>query len=641
MSTSRSHLSSPITARALLLSVVALVVLLGTYSIASAVAPTVTGVSPASGPAGTVVTITGTDFTGATAVYFGIDAATPTSVTATKVTVTAPAHAPGLVNVTVQNGDGTSPVVAAGQFTYTTALPAVTGVSPASGPVGTLVTVTGTGFTGASSVSFGGTLTAPASVSAVQVTAFAPAHALGLVDIQITATAGTSPVVVADRFTYTSGQPAVTGVSPGSGTAGTLVTISGSGFTGATSVNFGASSSAPTSVTDIQITVIAPVHQVGQVDVFVTTPSGTSPAATAARFTYVAAGTPVVSAVSPSSGVAGTVVTITGTGFTGATAVAFGVASAAGNVLSDTLITITAPAHAAGVVAVTVTNPIGTSAPTPASQFTYTASSGPVITSVTPSSGPITGGTMVVITGSGFTGATAVVFGASSATFTVNGDGQIVATSPARAAGLVNVQVSTATNSSANSPSNRFTYLAIDVTVNGVNPSSGSSSGGTSVSISGSGFTGATSVSFGGVAAAFSVTSDTQLTALSPFHVVGTVDIRVSSPVGTSPNTSADNFTYTMDFCPEAPLWVNDLLYGSIGGGFYWDQISGQVWTGQRSWHLFSPQPLRLAPQPLWVNALSYGSAGGGFYWDPVSGQVWTAERGWHLYQAQSCIARP
>ncbi len=82
---------------------------------------------------------------------------------------------------------------------------------------------------------------------------------------------------------------------------------------------------------------------------------------------------------------------------------------------------------------------------------------------------------------------------------------------------------------------------------------------------------------------------------------------------------------------PKGPFWVNDLAYGSAGGGFYWDEVSNQVWTGERGWHSFGPQPARPA-SPLWVNELDYGSVGGGFYLDPVAGQVWTGERGWHLY---------
>ena len=175
-------------------------------------------------------------------------------------------------------------------------------------------------------------------------------------------------------------------------------------------------------------------------------------------------------------------------------------------------------------------------------------------------------------------------------------------------------------------------------------PNSGTTAGGTLVVISGVGFTGVTIVNFGGVGVLPTLVTDNEIRVISPAHPAGTVHLRITSTGGLSPETAGDDFTFVEPgpgFCPEIPLWVNDLLYGSPGGGFYWDQVSGQVWTGQRSWHLFAPQPARPAPQPLWVNALTYGSPGGGFYWDPVSGQVWTAQRGWHLYGAQGCIPRP
>src|SRR5207248_9321121 len=78
-----------------------------------------------------------------------------------------------------------------------------------------------------------------------------------------------------------------------------------------------------------------------------------------------------------------------------------------------------------------------------------------------PSSGPTTGGTSVTITGSRFTGATAVKFGANDATaFTVNSDAQITATSPAGVAGVVDVTVTTASGPSAIGTNDKFTYVA-------------------------------------------------------------------------------------------------------------------------------------------------------------------------------------
>lgn len=83
---------------------------------------------------------------------------------------------------------------------------------------------------------------------------------------------------------------------------------------------------------------------------------------------------------------------------------------------------------------------------------------GPIVTAISPSSGPPTGGTSVTITGAGFTGATAVNFGsAPAATFTVNSDTQATAISPA-GTGTINVTVITAVAMSASSAAGQFTY---------------------------------------------------------------------------------------------------------------------------------------------------------------------------------------
>ena len=99
--------------------------------------PSVTGISPTSGPTagGTSVTITGTGFTGATSVTFGSTAATSYTVnSATSITATSPADSAGTVDITVTTSEGTSATSSADQFTYA-AVPAVTGISPASGPL--------------------------------------------------------------------------------------------------------------------------------------------------------------------------------------------------------------------------------------------------------------------------------------------------------------------------------------------------------------------------------------------------------------------------------------------------------------------------------------------------------------------------
>jgi hypothetical protein len=81
-------------------------------------------------------------------------------------------------------------------------------------------------------------------------------------------------------------------------------------------------------------------------------------------------------------------------------------------------------------------------------------------------------------------------------------------------------------------------------TVTGISPTSGAAAGGDQVTVTGSGFTGATDVGFGATnAAAMTVDSDTQITATSPAGT-GMVDITVTTPAGTSAITPADQFAY-------------------------------------------------------------------------------------------------
>src|SRR5208337_4546930 len=122
------------------------------------------------------------------------------------------------------------------------AAPTVTKILPTSGPLigGTTVTITGTGFTGATAVKFGTTAaTSYTVVSATSITAVSPAG-IGTVDITVTTPSGTSATLPADEFTYDP-VPAVTSISPAAGplAGGTTVTITGTGFTGATAVTFG------------------------------------------------------------------------------------------------------------------------------------------------------------------------------------------------------------------------------------------------------------------------------------------------------------------------------------------------------------------------------------------------------------------
>ena len=347
--------------------------------------------------------------------------------------------------------------------------PTVTAVRPSSGAPrgGMVVTLTGSGFTGASRVMFGPTAgTSMKVISASTITVVSPARPVGVVNVRVVARSGTSALAPANRFTYVS-SPSISGVSPALAaiTGRVSVTITGARFVGVTAVTFGSAKATSYTVTSsTSLVAMAPAAAVagvaGVVDVRVTTRSGTSPLTTADRFTYAATG-PVLRSLMPSSGpVEGGPVTISGTGFTGVTAVRFGTVDAAFRVISDTEITTTAPVGAPGRLDVTVTGPDGTSPVSAASGYTYTWD-GPTVTSVDPAAGPAEGGTPVTITGAQLTGATGVLFGAVAATsVVVISDSEVSAVAPAGSLGGVDVVVQTPLGDSLGAAAGRFSYVA-------------------------------------------------------------------------------------------------------------------------------------------------------------------------------------
>jgi IPT/TIG domain len=186
----------------------------------------------------------------------------------------------------------------------------------------------------------------------------------------------------------------------------------------------------------------------------------------------------------------------------------------------------------------------------------------PVVTGVSPNSGPLGGGITVTITGVSLTNPTTtnVLFGTVAATnVTAISSTSVNAVAPATATGTgpVNVTVTTPAGTSATSAADQFTYTNAPI-VTGLTPNSGPPVGGTVVSITGLQFTGATTVNFGSTpAASFTLNSDTSITATSP-PGTGTVDVTVVSSQGTSVTSSSDQFTY------EAGYW----LAASDGGVF-------------------------------------------------------------------------
>ncbi|MFD8543259.1 IPT/TIG domain-containing protein [Streptomyces sp. NPDC059649] len=388
------------------------------------------------------------------------------------------------------------------------------------------MTVTGANFTSATQVRFGANPATSFTVNSdTRITAVAPAGT-GTVQVTVTTPAGISSEFVTYAYTSVS-LPVLSSVAPSSGppAGGTTVTLRGSGLSGTTVVRFGATVAPSfTVVSDTQVTAVAPAGS-GTVQITVTTPGGTSNGVA-----YAYASVPVVSSVSPQQGpvFGGNTVILTGSNFSGATAVSFGSTAATSfTVDSPTRISAVAPAGAAGAAQVVVTGPGGTSSP----GVPYFYLDAPVLSSVTPGSGPVAGGTGVTLTGSHFLGATAVRFGATpAASFTVVSDTRITAVAPPSTAGAVQVTVTTPGGTGGGLS---YLYLAAPV-LTALSPAAGPVSGGDTVTLTGSGLAGTTSVQFGTRTAAFTVVSDTALTAVAPPGPAGPVGITVTTPGGTS-----------------------------------------------------------------------------------------------------------
>jgi len=242
-----------------------------------AAAPTITSFTPGSGPPATTVAITGTNFTGATAVAFNGAAATFTVVSAAQITTTVPASATtGKISVTTPTGS----VISAASFSVTapTPPPIVSSFSPSSGQPGTVVTITGSNLTGATSAKFNGTSASFAVNSVTQITATVPAGAT-TGKVSVTTPAGTASSAANFTVTIPPATPTISNFTPATGQVGTSVTINGTNFQGAIAVTFNGTAATFTVASATQITTTVPAGTTTGA-ISVTTPAATASSAT-------------------------------------------------------------------------------------------------------------------------------------------------------------------------------------------------------------------------------------------------------------------------------------------------------------------------------------------------------------------------
>ncbi len=491
----------------------------------------ISGLSPTSGSIGTAVTITGSGFgttQGSNTVLFNSVAASATSWSDTSITASVPTGAStGPVLVTIGGLSSNSM-----QFTVPTAA-TIASISPIGGPVGTSVTITGSGFgttQGTNTVSFNSVEASVASWSDTKIVASVPKSATtGTVLVTTNGTASNSTI----SFTVTS-TPTLSSLTPATGVIGSSVTLAGSGFgatQGSSQVLFNGVSATATSWADTSITVSVPA---GANSGAVTVTVGTL---TSSGVQFTVAASAVVSSVSPASGVAGTSVTITGSGFgasQGTSTAAFNGVSVAVTSWSDTQIVVTVPRLATTGAVVVTTNGAASNA-----TVSFTVIPSPTITNVSPTSGKA--GTVVTIAGN--------TFGSTQDTGTVTFNGvaaNVISWSDTSITASVPTGVTTGpvlvTAGGLSSNSIQFTAVT-SVTILSLTPTSGPV--GASVTIKGSGFgttKGTSTVSFNSITATTASWSDTQIVAVVPTGATsGSLVISIS---GTS-TASSESFTVT------------------------------------------------------------------------------------------------
>jgi len=318
--------------------------------------------------------------------------------------------------------------------------------------------------------------------------------------------------------------PAITDFTPAYGAAGALVTITGTNLDRTSAVDFNgtAASFSVTSATALDATVPAGATSG---PIMVTAPGGSAASAT----DFVVVQPPGITGFAPAFGNVGSTLVITGAGFTYATGVDFAGTNAGYVIDSDTQITAIVPAGAVSG-AVAVTNPAGTA--TSNADFIVTVGPPPVITSFSPDSG--SAGTSVTIKGDNLSGATFVTFnGVAVDNIKTKGSALAVSVPAGASTGLIAV---TTPGGTAVSDTSFVVPVAPEVT--GFSPDSGPP--GSTVTVTGSHFTGTSQVKIDGSNTKFTVDSDTTIT-VNIAKGTKSGPVSVTTPGGTA--TSTGTFT--------------------------------------------------------------------------------------------------
>jgi poly(3-hydroxybutyrate) depolymerase len=227
--------------------------------------------------------------------------------------------------------------------------PSISGFAPMSGQPGMQVTITGNNFVDVLSVAFGGVAAQFVTISATEIWAYVPAHP---VSGPITVTSSVSSAISATNFVI--GAPTITSFTPSTGGSGTVVTVTGENMNDIEGVAFNGVAAIFTWYGPKTLTATVPSGATTG-PITVSNPYGTTVSAT----DMILFPPPVITAMTPTQGQIGTLVTLTGSNFTPATSVKFAGIVANFTVVSDTQITAVVPAGTPAFSRATVVSPSG------------------------------------------------------------------------------------------------------------------------------------------------------------------------------------------------------------------------------------------------------------------------------------------
>lgn len=526
--------------------------------------PGLSGINPNTGPAsgGTVALVTGDHFSDGILLFVGRSPASDVVVADPQtLSGTLPAGDVGSADVEVTNPDGQTTKLT-GAFAYSDAdgvPPVLSAISPVAGSTqgGTQVALAGTNFRAGALIFFGGRTATGVTVMGTSASGATPAGAPGVVDVAITNPDGRS-AVLRRGYNYYVGGPVISRITPNFGPpdGGTDVLIEGRNFSERTLVTIGGSVlQASRRVDDRAITGTTPAGPVGAADVRVENDDGQSDTLVNG-WAWGSSAPPTfsIARVSPEIGpISGmTRVTVIGSGFESGATVTFGGQPATGvQVVGGATISCTTPSGTIGPVEVVVTQ--GTRQAKLPLGFWYfdpaLRGSTPSIAAVTPALGPQTGGTMVLITGSGYATGARVYFGTQEATgvTVVSASTLTAVTPPGTAPGPVDVRVQNA-DGQVVTQNQGFVYvdpraLGPSPRITAVNPNNGGSAETTAVVLTTQDVSPGALVFAGGVPASGVTLAAGMVNANFLPHSAGAVDVVITNPDGQT-GRLPNGFTY-------------------------------------------------------------------------------------------------